>query len=136
MKYQHVPFGNHRAFTLVELLVVIAIIGVLASVVLARVSSARDKAQQGKTLASLKSAQTTAMYCVDERNNLSAPDIVNDICTGQGKWPAPVGLGWEYGTAGTCGFDGDVTDGNFLYCATNGTKTITCTEGGCTVVTN
>jgi prepilin-type N-terminal cleavage/methylation domain-containing protein len=124
---------KHRTsgFTLIEMLVVIAILGILASVVLNSVAGARAKAHQAKTEASLRSAQTTATYCMDSGNDLNTPDIANLICTGQGNWPAPVGAGWVYGDAGSCGFDGDVSDNDFLYCATNGITVITCTDTGC-----
>jgi len=119
------------AFTLIEILVVIAIIGILATVVLSSVSGAKTKAQEAKTIASLRSAQYITIFCMDSGNDLSAPDITSDICTGQDKWPAPVGDGWVYGDAGSCGFDGDVSDNTFLYCATDGSTIVTCTENGC-----
>lgn len=122
-----------RGFTLIELLVVISIIGILASIVLSSVLGARVRAQQAKTIASLRSAQTTATYCMDDENDLSVPNISNTICFSQDNWPAPVGQGWNYQDAGTCVFDGDVSDRTFMYCATDGTTVIACTEEGCTV---
>ena len=57
-----------RGFTLIELLVVIAIIGLLASIVLASVSSARTKGQDAARILDVKSLKT-AMEQYDIDNN-------------------------------------------------------------------
>lgn len=50
--------SKNQGFTLIELLVVIAIIGVLSSVVLASLNSARMKARDTKRIADLRQIQT------------------------------------------------------------------------------
>jgi type II secretion system protein G len=62
---------RNTGFTLIELLVVIAIIGVLASVVLASLNSARAKSRDARRIADLKQIQTALELYYDA--NLSYP---------------------------------------------------------------
>ncbi len=68
-----------RGFTLIELLVVIAIIGILASVVLASLNSARDKGADAAIKSSLNNARAQAELYYDDNSNSYA-----SVCTGTG----------------------------------------------------
>lgn len=59
----------NRGFTLIELLVVIAIIGILASVVLASLNTARDKGSDAAIKANLNSARAQAEIFYDTNNS-------------------------------------------------------------------
>jgi prepilin-type N-terminal cleavage/methylation domain-containing protein len=66
---------SNRGFTLIELLVVIAIIGILASVVLASLNSARDKGEDAAVRANINNirAQAEIVYDTDDRS-------YDDVC--------------------------------------------------------
>jgi len=58
---------KQKGFTLIELLVVIAIIGILASVVLVSLNSARKKARDSKRLSDLKQIQLAIELYYDDK---------------------------------------------------------------------
>lgn len=69
-----------RGFTLIELLVVIAIIGLLSSIVLASLSTARNKAYDARRVSDLHSLQTAIELYASDHN---------------GQYPATPSAQWQ-----------------------------------------
>lgn len=71
---------DKRGFTLIELLVVIAIIGLLSSVVLASLNSARGRANDARRISDMRQVQNAlALYYLD---NATYPSSNNSGCGG------------------------------------------------------
>ncbi|HEY0979960.1 MAG TPA: type II secretion system protein [Candidatus Paceibacterota bacterium] len=71
--------NNSKGFTLIELLVVIAVIGILASVVLASLNSARAKSKQAAAKAQLKEMYTHAAIYYDTTGGGSFSNLLSDV---------------------------------------------------------
>ncbi len=88
-----------KGFTLIELLVVIAIIGILASVVLASLNSARAKSRDARRIADVKQIQLALELYADSHSQVYpqestwVADLEGATCAGSGacisKVPVP-----------------------------------------------
>lgn len=86
-----------KGFTLIELLVVIAIIGILASVVLASLNTARGKGAAAAVKANLANIRAQAELVYDNSSNSYAT-----VCDDANVTAATAAAGSATGQSGTC----------------------------------
>ena len=77
-------FGKNRGFTLIELLVVIAIIGILSSVVLASLNTARDKGRDAAIKSSMQTIRVQAELYYDQQTPPGYGNAQVNVCTTAG----------------------------------------------------
>jgi type II secretion system protein G len=100
---------NQKGFTLIELLVVIAIIGLLASIVLVSLNSARSKARDTKRTADIEQVKIALeLYYDDHGHYVSSGDTTLDSALTSALTPTymskipitPSGSSYRYYNAG------------------------------------
>lgn len=89
---------NKKGFTLIELLVVIAIIGILASVVLASLNSARAKGADAAVKSNLNNMRAQAELVYDN----ASPNSYDAVCTDTNITQALTAAGNAGGGTGVC----------------------------------
>jgi len=96
---------NKKGFTLVELLVVIAIVGILSTVAIVNLNSARDKARVATALAWGADVKALFVLCDDEGGTVTGWTSGGNFCsaTHVGVWPddMPEGYSGAFPTVNT-----------------------------------
>ncbi len=113
---------NKKGFTLIELLVVIAIIGLLSTLAIVALGSAREKARDSKRLSDLKQIQTALEMYYGEQSTY--PTSTN-ATLGEGNYACLDSTGFHAAGGCTDALMGLVPDdpgtGSYIYNSSDGT---------------
>ena len=117
--------SKNKGFTLIELLVVIAIIGILASIVLASLNTARNKGKDASIEAQMASARSQAEIYYGSNGNTYGVTATAGNCTGSSAGPL-------FKTAASSGGLLSLIQG--IAAQVNGTQSLATTEAVCNML--
>jgi prepilin-type N-terminal cleavage/methylation domain-containing protein len=96
---------TNRGFTLIELLVVIAIIGILSSVVLASLNTARQKSRDARRISDIKQLQLALELYFDDNGiypaTIASSTLTSDYIPAVPKDPTATAGAYRYVQAGS-----------------------------------
>ncbi len=123
-------FMNKKGFTLIELLVVIAIIGILSTLAVVALGSARAKARDARRLSDLKQFATALELYYNDQGSYP---VGNGVTLGSGNYACLNASGWA-ATGCATPYIGHVPSdpgtGTYVYTAGNNTFTLDATLEG------
>ena len=118
--------SNNTGFTLIELLVVIAIIGLLSAIILAALSSAQNKGNDGAVKSDIDSARSQAELYYYANNNSYAGVCTGSVGAVKGINASLIGAGKALGGSPVVGALGQA----FVYGTNSGTAgVVVCHDG-------
>ena len=127
---------NKQGFTLVELLVVIAIIGILSTVAVVNLNSARNKAKEAAAKGWVTSLTSAAILCDDNGGLITAPALSAAFCSvgTELSWPGSVPQG--YALSDVTRTDGTASDGLWAIqiAAVGALDGYLCNQSGCSII--
>lgn len=127
-----------RGFTLIELLVVIAIIGILASVIMVSLGSARSKAADAKKMSDIRSLMSAIELYKNDNDALPAnfqalvdSDLISKVPDAEYKLDVSCDAGASYFVTHANAMKAKPNDGDYFYARDGFTGTLEDTVPTC-----